>query len=228
MIIPLLNNFSTLIVTVRRNILSSLLTTLLILLLIIGWSAKDAISIYLNGAVTGEHVTNEERDAQIARRLTAILTTTNADRVVIREFSNEAEEDGQVVPYLTTTHFVVAAGIADPPAALMRTPRSTLGHLVTDMTEKNICVTMTPADIPDVNFRETVTRQTGAAFWLMCPIYDLDNKPIGYIAASYVNQQKSHPANEVIHTVLSDEGKRLSGYLGKFDDTGKPWYKSLF
>lgn len=224
MLVPILNNFSTLIVTVRRNVWSSVLTTVLILTIILAWSARDVISdIVTQNPNPGLH-----SEAQLDSALRSDLFETNADRVLVRYFT-EKEVDGKLVPWVSTLTVVTAPGIAAPTLLVLReSPRSAIGQVMSRMMadpKHPICVHLKTSELADSDYSNGL-RQVGVMEQFWCPIEDINGNVVGFIAASYLTETKPKPDEQVIFQMLRETGSRLGGYLPKQQQP--TWFEGLF
>lgn len=231
----LITNLATLIVTVRRNALSSLMTTLMIIIIIVTYSARGNIATWMEKNPSPEQkVERIERSQQSDKKIDATLRKDmeqiGADRILIRRFFDQTDPtSGVTIPYAVTTHIVVAAGIAIPPPSVSTMPRSYL----TDVTNrlyrdpKNpVCAHFQLSDIKDAFYHQNLA-DYGVHDFYSCPISDIDGSPIGILHAAYISG-RSRPSDEVIFSTLMSTSIRIAGYVSEVTAPEKKvWYRQL-
>jgi hypothetical protein len=232
----LIPNLTTLIITVRRNMLSSVMTTVMIIAIIVAWSARGNISEWVENNPTAEEqslrvVRGVESDRKIENALRKDLEAINADRVLIRRFSDQIDsKHSTIIPYVTTTHIVTAPGVSIPSARIVNMPRSYISD-ATDLIYADpkhpVCIHLFTKDIKQ-EFYRTAMQESGAVHQYMCPVEDLDGVPMGMVIAGYLTLSKDHPDDETIYTTLGGTGVRVAGYLHEVTAPERQvWWRQL-
>lgn len=235
MFTTLITNLATLIVTVRRNVLSSVMTTLMIIVIIVTYSARGNFATWLEQNPSPEQKVEriergQESDKKIDNALRRDLVAIDADRILVRRFFDLTDpKSGLPVPYAATTHIVVGAGIAVPSAQMANIPRSYLSDLTNKIFRdpKNpVCVHLLTTEVTDEFYRRTLT-DYGVHDVYSCPIADIDGIPVGIINANYING-KLRPADSVVYAILTSTSIRIAGYLAEVTAPEKTvWYRKL-
>lgn len=232
----LIPNLTTLIITVRRNMLSSVMTTLMIIAIIVAWSARGNIAEWIEKNPSAAEQTlrvarGVASDKKIETALRKDLVAINADRVLIRRFSDQIDTPtSTVIPYVTTTHVVTTAGVSAPSPKIVNMPRSYISD-ATDIMYANpkepVCVHLFTKDIKQEFYREALM-ESGAVEQFMCPISDLDGAPVGMIIAGYITISKPRPEEQDIYSTLSDTSVRVAGYLNEVTAPEREvWWRKL-
>lgn len=215
----LIYNLQLLILTVRKNFLSSFVTMLMLMALIIVWSARGNISTFVTNHPSREiQAQRVSRSLSIDNKINAVVkedrTRLNADRGVIRQFY-ETDESKLSVPSVAVTYINNAPGIDidGPPITLL--PRSyfsdVTGSVWADPANPK-CSRLTLADIKNGHYRD-ILQASGVQLLYTCPITGIDGEPIGMIMAQYLTESKPRPTDDVIFSVLSATSVRVAGYL---------------
>lgn len=226
-----------LIITVRRNFLSSAFTTLMLLVLIFAWSARENITTFLerNPSAHQEKQRFDQAivaDSQVGESLADIRSQLNADRIIIRQFHN-SKTDLTGLPFtsVSTTYYSLAPGVGLTSESLQSFPVSTINEQLKLMFVPNQaphCAIVRPTDIRDPTYAKNL-RDNGVAVAYSCPLMNLRGQPVGFIAASYLTDSKPRPNDEQIKLIINNTGQRVVGYLSKVVELEKkPWYSTIF
>lgn len=227
-----------LIITVRRNFLSSAFTTVMLLLLIFTWSARDNIATFIerNPSAHQEKQRFDQAivvDSQVGEALSEIRSQLNADRIVIRQFHN-SKTDLTGLPFtsVSTTYYSLAPGVGLTSESLQSFPVSTINEQLRMMfvpNEEPRCSVIRPqGDIRDPTYSKNL-RDNGVAIAFSCPLMNLRGQPVGFIAAAYLTQEKPKPDDDKIMLILNNTGQRVVGYLSNVVAVErKPWYATIF
>jgi hypothetical protein len=219
----LIPHLSTLIVTVRKNMLSSVMTTFMILVIIIAWSAKGNIAVWIENNPTAQEQQarmsrGQASDQKIEQALRVVLIGTQADRLLIRQFHEQHQPGSDVmVPMTTTTHAVMAPGVSPPQVAITTMPRSYLKDITSRVWPQGkppACTHIKVTDITDAIYRDLLER-SGVFEQYICPISDLDGAPIGVIMAGFLTGTKQRPEEAAIFAKMMDTAIRVAGYLNE-------------
>jgi hypothetical protein len=218
----LIPHLSTLIITVRRNMLSSVVTTCMILGIIVAWSARGNIATWMENNPSEEQRSERiergrESDLKIARALGERRKSLNADRVLIRQFHSMSDDSTKaIIPYVTTTHIQNAPGVSAPVPQIINMPRAYMIDVTRPMYEgpTPVCIHLPTSSIMDDTYRRFLN-ESGVYEQYICPIADIDGKPMGFIIAAYLTDTKQRPAKEEIFTMLSETSVRVAGYLNE-------------
>jgi hypothetical protein len=201
--------------------LSSVMTTGMIILIILAWSARGNISTWMEQNPSPAQQTerlerSRESDQKIAKALRSRLDSLNADRVLIRQFHTLTEnETGLALPYVSTTHVQNAPGVSPPIPQIINMPRAYLVDVTRPMyanPNMPVCVFLLTSEIEDATYRRFLA-ESGVYEQYVCPISDIDGKPVGFLIASYLTNTKTRPSKEQIFTMLNDTSVRVAGYL---------------
>lgn len=236
MLQTLIQNLATLIVTVRKNMLSSIMTTFMILVIIVAWSARGNIASWMeNNPSATQRVERISRATESGQKITTALTNDlvvlNADRVFIRQFHELEDPVSHIsVPMASVTYLVTAPGVSSTPSALQPMPRGRLSDLVDGIwadPAHPICIRRTVEEIRDPVYRSRLV-EGGVAVLFACPVLDIDGTPIGIIHASYITMTKARPADDVIFARLSTTSVRIAGFLAEVTAPEREtWYRKL-
>ena len=228
-----------LIVTVRRNILSSILTTFMILLIIITYSARENIATFLerNPSPETERVRFGHAivaDGQINEALESVRVKLNADRVLIRQFHNsKADLTGLPFSSISTTYGAFAPGVTLSATSYQPMPLSVLNDQLAMMwpTDGSAphCVKLSKESVKDISYRK-YWDENGIAVAYSCPLINLRGQPVGMIGAGYLTEEKKRPmTDQQMFELLSRTGEKSVGYLEMgTKDKNEPWYVRLF
>lgn len=236
MIGSLIPHLSTLIVTVRRNMLSSVMTTLMILSIIIAWSARGNIATWLEQNPSAEQQKERiergrESNAKIEAALKNDMANIKADRMLIRQFHDQLDPaSGTIVPHITTTHIVMAPGVASPSQGIINLPRTYLADVTQRVyanPAKPVCVRIKTAEISNPIYQRFLI-ESGVAEQYICPITDIDGAPVGLIIAGFLTETKARPTDEQVFAEMTDTATRVSGYLAEVTAPERQsWYRKL-
>ncbi len=233
----LFSSLATLIITMRRNMLSSMMTFVMLLTLIVVWSARGNISAFFDRNPT--IVQQKDRfdqsivaGAQINDTLATVRTKVNADRVIIRQF-HDSGSDATGLPFMsvTATYHLFAPGVTLEASAFNPVPLSTMNEQMAMMFQPGKparCATIVPANITNPVYKAYLMRN-GVAVAYNCPMLDLRGQPVGFIGVSYLTIEKKRPSEEEIYMVIKVTGERVVGYLDDvIQKEKKPWYQAIF
>jgi hypothetical protein len=229
-------HLATLIVTVRKNVLSSLMTFFLLLVLIIAWSARGNVSTWFEQNPTPhQQAERVQRGLESSQKIEGVLRQNrdelNADRVFIRQFHDQIDaETSVVIPSATITHISTAPGVSIPPATGTPYPRTYISQIIDGVfgdRSAPVCIVLKTTEILDPAFRQRLV-QSGAAIIFSCPVLDITGVPIGLIHATYLTENKTRPSDEVIFSTLNHTASRVAGYLAEVTAPEREsWYRKL-
>ncbi len=208
MLANIINNFSILIITVRRNTWYAVMTTLMLLALVFAYSMRDTIPVLIT--------TNPRSDysEKIQVLLDANRKILSADRVYIKQFHTIDE-----VPYVTITYMSVSSGITkgvDWDQPMSETQIAETKFRVFPTNGVPTCVEMDFSEIRDPTYKKSL-ENNGVKIFYACPILDIANQPTGIIYASYISKYNPHPTKDEIFVALSKTSEKVSGYLREVD-----------
>lgn len=226
-----------LIITVRRNAVSSAFTTMMLLILIFAWSARDNITAFIerNPSAKQESVRFDESvviDTQVNEALNDVRTNINADRVLVRQFHNgRTDLTGLPFASVATTYFSLGPGITITEESFGSFPLSTINDVLVRMFVKGQppkCGSLTIDEVSNPIFARYL-RSNGVEMLYFCPLMNLRSQPVGYIGAGYLTKEKKRPTDDEIQLILNNSGQRIVGYLAQVTEREKkPWYETIF
>lgn len=227
-----------LIITVRRNAVSTVFTTIMLLALILAWSARGNIATFLekNPSPHQEAIRFDESvlaDASINETLETVRMQINADRVLIRQFHNsKADLTGLPFASVSTTYYSLAPGVMLSSDTFQPYPLSTVNEILAKMFvkgEEPHCVEIIPSkDISNPVYRNYL-KQDGVVVSYACPMRNLKGQPVGFITAGYLTVEKKRPSDQEIKEILDETGVRVVGYVSQvIHKERKPWYETIF
>lgn len=227
-----------LIITVRRNALSSAFTTFMLLILIFAWSARDNIATFIerNPSSHQEKQRFDQSvvaDSQINATLEDVRKQLNADRILIRQFHNsKADLTGLPFASVSTTYYSLSPGVDLTMESLQSYPLSTVNEQLSRMFQPEQapqCSIVRPIkDISDPSYRNYLEKN-GEVLVYACPLMNLRGQPVGFITVSYLTEEKERPSDEEINIVINRTGERVVGYLTRvIEPERKPWYETIF
>jgi len=227
-----------LIITVRRNAVSTVFTTIMLLALILAWSARGNIATFLekNPSPKQEAIRFDESvlaDASINETLENVRVELNADHILIRQFHNaKADLTGLPFASVSTTYYALSPGVMISNDSFQPYPLSTVNEILAKMFVKGSeprCVAIIPSkDVTNPVYRNYL-KQNGVVLSYACPMRNLKGQPVGFITAGYLTFEKTRPSDEEIKELLDNTGVRVVGYVSKvIQKERKPWYETIF
>lgn len=236
MIGQLIPHLSTLIVTVRRNMLSSVMTTVMILAIIITWSARGNIASWMEQNPSAEQKKERiergrESNAKIEAALKNDLQRIHADRMLIRQFHDQTDTaSGTIVPHITTTHIANGPGVAPPAQGIINLPRTYLEDITSRVyaePAKPVCIRINTVDVSNPIYKRYLV-ESGVAEQYICPITDIDGAPVGLLIAGFLTETKARPSDDQVFAEMTDTANRVAGYLAEVTAPERQtWYRKL-
>lgn len=226
-----------LIITVRRNVVSTVFTTCMLLLLIFTWSVRGNIVTFIerNPSPKQEAVRFDESvvaDSSINETLNKIRQEINADRIMIRQFHNaKADLTGLPFASVSTTYHSLSPGVMMSSSSFQPYPLSTVNDILAKMFVRGkepACAKILLSEINNPIFLNEL-KESGDVIMYACPMRNLKGQPVGFISASYLTAEKTRPEDNLIKYTLDDTGIRVVGYATQvIEREKKPWYETIF
>jgi hypothetical protein len=175
-------------------------------------------------------------DQEINSTLDTLLTEFNADRVSIRQFSNNTRNIAGIPwAFVSTSHYTVRPGVALPD--IQRFPLSTMNHSLLlmwgDIREPK-CVSGNISNNESLKLDMQYLKylqEHGVDRFIVCPIVSLEGYPIGFIGVDYLKGSQAPEAwpDALIETKLASIAAQVGGYIeGVVIHDTYPWYTPWF
>lgn len=212
--------FQSLIHTVKDNPTPSLLATLLVIALFVAWNSVNnnqlISSLAPNPAINQQHFEEALRvNTEINNAITNLRTEVYADNAQVRQFHNGKQDlTGLPFTYVLTTYISVDKGTNVSESSLSSQPLSGMNATIKAMYKKDlrnpVCIHFYRKDVNDILFRAYL-EDSKINFFVMCPIKNLLDYPVGFVGVGYVGEPASPP--EIVEARVRQVSWAIAGYL---------------
>lgn len=166
-------------------------------------------------------------DQQINAALEDLRLDADADRVIIRQFTNNTRNVAGVPwAYIVTTHVAIRAGVSPP--SFDRYPLAGMNHMLqkmwVDFREPKCIVETKEYMGTDPAYIDYMAKH-GVVKFVSCPILSLQGYPIGIIGIGWINDKGGDERDEELMLKTKTVAERVGGYLDEIHPVEqKPWW----